>query len=117
MNDLTDIARELEGNGLDEAEALSLAVEVLQLQLLKERLGNAYFNEERMKLMLKGAHVSSELQRHLVDRMETLSARERECYLLQTVHGYSLSQIGEKLGIKKWTAATYITRAKEKLKQ
>lgn len=115
MNDLTDIIRELDGNGLNEAEALSLAVEVMQLSLLKEKLNSAFWDEERIKLMLKGAAPSSEKQRQVVKRMETLSARERECYILRTVVGLSYSKIGDELGIGKWTARTYVDRAKEKM--
>jgi RNA polymerase sigma factor (sigma-70 family) len=115
VNDLTDIIRELDGNGLTEAEAVTAAVEVMQLSLLKERLNSTFWDEERIKLMLKGAAPSSEQQRHIVERMETLSARERECYILRTVAGLSYSKIGEKLGVGKWTARTYVDRAKEKM--
>ncbi|GIN89131.1 hypothetical protein J22TS1_01820 [Siminovitchia terrae] len=53
----------------------------------------------------------------LVDILSSFSLRERQCYILHTAHGLSMSEIEEELGIKKPTVQKYIERARKKIEK
>lgn len=44
-----------------------------------------------------------------------LSPRERQCYILHNAQRLSMAQIGEELGLSKWTVRGYLDRAKKKV--
>ncbi|WP_313429639.1 sigma-70 family RNA polymerase sigma factor [Siminovitchia terrae] len=53
----------------------------------------------------------------LTDILSSFSHRERQCYILHTAHGLSMSEIEEELGIKKPTVQKYIERARKKIEK
>lgn len=71
---------------------------------------NEHLRAEREQLMING-----DIRRVLVQVFRLLSDRERQCYIMYEAEGMSMSEIGLKLGISKWTARTHIDRAREKV--
>lgn len=53
----------------------------------------------------------------LIDILSSLSARERECYLLHTTQDKSMEEIAEVIGVRKRTVQQYIERAREKIEE
>ena len=68
--------------------------------------------EEREPLVL-----TDEQKKVLQKVFNTLSDRERDCFLLHEGQNMSMSEVGEKLGISKASVQTYVKRAKEKVKE
>jgi len=61
-------------------------------------------------------YMSQEQRQSLLRLFRMLSARERQCYIMYEAEGLSMQQIGDKLGISKWTVRTHIDRARNKVK-
>jgi len=71
---------------------------------------NEHLREEREKLAMNG-----DQRRLLLQVFRLLSDRERQCYIMYGAEGMSMSEIGLKLGISKWTVRTHIDRARAKV--
>ncbi|HHY74051.1 MAG TPA: sigma-70 family RNA polymerase sigma factor [Bacillus bacterium] len=53
----------------------------------------------------------------LLNIISSFSLRERQCYILHTAQGLSMSQIADMVGLKKRTVQQYIERARKKVEQ
>lgn len=60
-------------------------------------------------------HLTDEQKRIVLRVIESLSDRERDCFILYASQGLSMSEVGEQLGIKKTTVQNYIDKAKNKI--
>lgn len=62
----------------------------------------------------KPLELTEDKKRIIIKFFESLSDRERDCFILHVTQNMSLSEVGEQLGINKPSVQTYINRAKEK---
>lgn len=59
----------------------------------------------------------SKEQRKIIYRLfETLTDRERDCFILHMAQGHSMQETGDKLGISKSSVQVYIDRVRSKIK-
>jgi RNA polymerase sigma factor (sigma-70 family) len=61
------------------------------------------------------AEIDPERKKILVHILLKMSVRERQCYLLHTAKGLSYTEIGDRMGINRFTVRTFIKRAKSKV--
>ena len=62
-------------------------------------------------------YLTDEQKRIIVRVLESLSDRERDCFLLHEASGMSMSEVAENLGISKSSVQMYVRRAREKVKE
>src|SRR5690625_1065336 len=61
--------------------------------------------------------LTDEQKQIILKVIESLSDRERDCFILYATQGMSMNEIGEQLGISKASVQVYLKRAKEKIKE
>lgn len=72
----------------------------------------AQLQEEREPLYL-----TTQQKRTIKKVFDTLSNRQRDCFILHEAKGLSMSQVGNELGIAKTTVQNHVENAREKIKK
>ncbi|HLR69442.1 MAG TPA: sigma-70 family RNA polymerase sigma factor [Virgibacillus sp.] len=70
---------------------------------------------EELRKEREPLYMSREQRQAFIDVIEKLSTRERQCFIMHVAEQLSMSEIAEKLNIKKRTVQQYIERAREKI--
>lgn len=70
---------------------------------------------EELRKEREPLYMSREQRQAFIDVIEKLSTRERQCFIMHVAEQLSMSEIADKLNIKKRTVQQYIERAREKI--
>lgn len=111
----SEIVGMLDGNGFTNAEAMSISTKIVGLA-------------DRNNLWLQGLALQvakhkdfvnfdpqNNWQRNVTKKLLYLTSKERQCFLLNTVQGYSIRKIAEKLKLTQSSIQTCLDNADDKL--
>jgi len=72
----------------------------------------------RRELIAKASGmVDRDEHRHLIDCVAVMTERELTCWLLHMAHGLTYAEIGDKLGLSRYTVRVFVERARSKAQQ
>ena len=71
----------------------------------------------RRELLAGTTELTEDEKRRLIDCVAVMTERELTCWLLHMAHGLTFQEIGDRLGVSRYTVRVFVERAKAKVRE
>lgn len=118
MNTTADFIAELRGAGIDQKEVIDIHSELTRFAISRDKLLErlaVWEDEEELQHILMTVKAASAQEVMWSDMLWSLSPREKQCYLMHTVDGMSLTDIAKELGFTPSSSKSFVNRAMKKI--
>lgn len=121
MINVADVVAELDGNGFNQRELLEISAKLTELAVIRERIVeelSVFYDDDELTDIF-GTLKKPSTDQQLLSKLlrESLSKREKQCYLMHTVDNKSMGNIAIELGVSKGAVQQSIERARKKIER